>query len=182
MVIIVSGGIGSGKTTSLIEARRRALALNLGTAGVISPRRFDGNRLIGYDALDCSTGDVFPLARIRELSPDGNWLELSGLGYLFSADGLKRANDLLRDARRTGSHVIMVDEIGRLELDGGGLMPGLEKVLTPERGWRGVILVSCRLQALELTKKMAGSFHEDVLVWSPGSGDELSKVLSSHLI
>jgi nucleoside-triphosphatase THEP1 len=182
MIIIVSGGIGSGKTTSLIEARRWALESNLGTAGVISPRNFDGDRLIGYDALDCSTGDVFPLARKREYSGSGDWMEFNGLGYLFSAEGFRRANEVLFDAKQTGSPVIMVDEIGRLELDGGGLMPGLEAVLASEARWRGTLLISCRLQALEVTMSMARRLKEDVVVWSPGSGDELSRILSSHLI
>jgi nucleoside-triphosphatase THEP1 len=182
MVIIVSGGIGSGKTTSLIEARRWALESNLGTAGVISPRNFDRNRLIGYDALDCSTGDVFPLARLREFSAGEDWMEFDGLGYLFSAVGFRRANEILFDVKQTESRVIMVDEIGRLELDGGGLMPGLEAVLTSESTWRGAILISCRLQALELTRSMARRLQEDIVLWSPDSGDELSRILSSHLI
>jgi len=110
------------------------------------------------------------------------WMKFNGLGYLFSAEGFRRANEILFNARQTGSSVVIVDEIGRLELDGGGLMPGLEAILESGGMRRGALLISCRLQALEVTKMMVRRSYEEVAIWFPDSGDELTKILSSHLI
>jgi hypothetical protein len=128
--------------------------------------------------MDCATGESFPLARTREMAEGGDWEEFSGLGYLFSPAGLDRANGLLRDAAKTDSYILMVDEIGRLEMRGGGLRPGLEAVLASTRTGRGWLLVSCRLQSLSMVKRMAEDLGLGVRAWTPDEGGDLVRILS----
>ena len=179
-VILITGGIGSGKTSSLMGVRRWAEESSLGTAGIISPRIFRGDQLIGYDALNCSTGESFPIARIPEVAEGDDWIGFQGLGYLFSTAGFDRANAHLEEAagRMRETSIVMVDEIGRLEMRGGGLRPGLEAVLDSVRGGRGHLLVSCRLQSLAMVREMVLELGLEFRAWTPDEGRDLCEMLS----
>jgi nucleoside-triphosphatase THEP1 len=171
-VILVSGGIGSGKTTSLLSARRWANDRSIRTAGIISPRVFEGDLLVGYDALDCATGESFPLAR-RSVNAGSDWVSYPDLGYLFSTEGLSRANRMLVDVAEGGSEVTILDEIGKLELGGGGLKPGLDAILSSAVDGHGIMLISCRLQALGMVNSIAEELGLKTTAWSPEDETDL---------
>jgi nucleoside-triphosphatase THEP1 len=145
-LVVVSGGKGSGKTTACSALRARCREMGVSVGGVLSPRRFDGERHVGYDCLDCSTGELFPLARVRDIVSGGSWVSMGGLRYVFSRDGLERANGILVSASGAlKGGVAFVDEVGRLEMRGHGLHDGLMALLV--RRAPGVLVASCRLGA-----------------------------------
>jgi nucleoside-triphosphatase THEP1 len=176
-VILVTGGIGTGKTTSLLAVRRWANNQSIGIAGIISPRIFEGEILVGYDALDCATGECFPLAR-KSGTADEDWIAYPGLGYLFSTEGLSRANRLLIDVADDKESVITIlDEVGKLELGGCGLKPGLDAVLSSAVDRHGILLLSCRLQALDMVGNIAKELDLEAAVWSSEDGIDLISYL-----
>jgi len=161
--ILLTGRRGVGKTTicqALAElARRRGYRPD----GVITPALYAcpadwelgiGDwelTKVGFEALDVGSGERWPLARtdpstaLRQSSGQGSGhrQELGGprVGpYSFDPAGLARALRVLRRAATTGGDLLMVDEIGPLELEQGkGFAPILD--LLPVEGPTHTLIV-----------------------------------------
>jgi len=123
-ITIVTGPIDSGKTTWC----RELAAANPGCAGLLLLKVYLQGERIGYDALRLPAGDPLPFARIgRQEPPD--WIVAERVGpFSISAAALRAANAWLTEAAARPA-LIIVDEVGPLELAGGGLSPGLRAVL-----------------------------------------------------
>jgi nucleoside-triphosphatase THEP1 len=91
-------------------------------AGVASPRVLQDGETVGYRVRDLATGEEFPLCS-RE--PPG----IAFRKFFFSPDGLAFANAALRRAAGEAA-AILVDEVGPLELAGGGFAPGMRAALS----------------------------------------------------
>ena len=126
MIFILTGAVGSGKTTFL-----RGLVDELRAAGVpfesfLSLRVMTGGETIGYDLLDIREGRSRPLLRRTD----------SGKGqrvgpFVMLPEGLAQANEIIR---RSGvADLFIADEIGPLELGGRGFWPALKDQLFDDR-------------------------------------------------
>jgi nucleoside-triphosphatase THEP1 len=121
---IITGPIDSGKTSWCGELS----AANPECAGVLLLKVYLRAERIGYDALRLPAGERIPFARIGGHEPPG-WIAGERVGpFSISAAGLQAANAWLSEAAVEPADII-VDEIGPLELAGGGLSPGLRAVL-----------------------------------------------------
>ena len=122
--IIIHGGIGTGKTRL---AERLAVTLRgrkIKVGGIISPRILSGGETIGYRARDIDTGAERPFAT---LNPPGIPI---GKFYL-SEDALAFALTVIESASAT-AQVVLLDEVGRLELAGKGHAISLRSLLQSE--------------------------------------------------
>lgn len=119
----ISGAVHSGKTTLARELADRLKALNYQTAGVLSIGRWRNSIRSGFDLLDLSSGQQFPLAE-RHDSPDAH-----GIAFTFSQAGLDAGRSALRTASCSNAQCIFVDEIGKLELADEGWAPCLAPLL-----------------------------------------------------
>ncbi len=110
--IIIHGEIGEGKTRFaeglVIALRKREFRVG----GIISPRTLDGTETIGYRVRDIETGEELSFAT---LNPPGIPI---GKFYL-SAGALAFARAVIERAAST-DQIVLVDEVGRLELGGKG--------------------------------------------------------------
>jgi nucleoside-triphosphatase THEP1 len=123
-IIIVTGLVDSGKTSWC----RELAAANPGCAGVLLLKVYLENERIGYDALHLPVGDCTPFARKGGQEPLG-WIAAERVGpFSISSVGLKSANAWLIEAAWQAQDII-IDEVGPLELGGGGLSPGLRAAL-----------------------------------------------------
>ena len=144
-VILIHGAIGSGKTSTCLRLMEKAPEVGIATDGIVSIRIYREEELVGYDCLDASSGDKFPLVRLKGEQKGKGWFEFGELKYTFSSEGFARANDILdRAAKQSDDNtVIFVDEFGRLEKAELGLYSGARKVA--ENLHRGFLAVySCR--------------------------------------
>jgi len=92
--------------------------------GIASPAVFADGRRAGYDLLDLRTGALRELARIA--APG----ETATVGpYRFDDDAVQAGNAAISAAIAEGLPVVAVDEVGPLELAGGGWAPALVQVL-----------------------------------------------------
>lgn len=122
---IVTGPIDSGKTGWC----RKLAAANPGYRGILLLKVYLHGERIGYDSLRLSTGERIPFARIVGREPTG-WHAGDRVGpFSISAAAVKAADAWLSEAAAQTAGVI-VDEIGPLELGGGGLATGLRAVLS----------------------------------------------------
>jgi nucleoside-triphosphatase THEP1 len=123
-LFIVTGPIDSGKTGWC----RELAAADPERAGLLLLKVYLHGERIGYDALRLPDGLCIPFARVEGHEPSG-WKAGQRIGpFSISPAGLRSANAWLTEAAAQPADII-IDEIGPLELDDGGLSPGLRTVL-----------------------------------------------------
>lgn len=122
--MLISGPVGSGKTTwarELAEERRRA---GLRVAGVLAEKLIGpGEAVRGYRFIDLRTG-----ARARYAVLDHRHVgrRVRRSRFRFLRGGFRFAEQALVP---DDAQVIVVDEVGPLELRGGGLWGSVERLL-----------------------------------------------------
>jgi len=122
MIIILSGRVHGGKTTLIQKSLSRWASRGLRFGGFLSPCvRSEGGEA-EYDFLDLKDGWRLPFLR-RAGEPD--WEHIGP--YYFVPQTLEAARALIRAA--TPDEVLIVDEVGPLELAHGGLWPALNEVV-----------------------------------------------------
>jgi len=125
MVFILTGEVHSGKTSllkkviPLLQARRRV-------TGYVCESVGEGDSIKGYDLVEIG-GGRFPFLR------RGNPPDRQNVGPFFlEEEGMRQAERILGQA--SPGSLLIVDEIGPLELEGGGVRAALEKALSRKTG------------------------------------------------
>lgn len=106
---LISGDIGSGKTTLCRQLAALARQEGLDCAGVISPGRYREGRKVGIDLLDLRSGERRPLAEM-----DHQPAELRTPAFRFHPDALAWGAAVIDAA--APCDLLLVDELGPLEL------------------------------------------------------------------
>lgn len=132
MVLVLTGPVHGGKTTFLEQSVPVWAAGGLVCTGFLSPAVTGASGERGYDLVEIGTASRRPYLR-RTGAPGA---ERVG-PYAFVPAALERARSIIRDAGPSG--LLVVDEVGPLELAGGGLWPALRDAL--RRQDRTVLLV-----------------------------------------
>jgi nucleoside-triphosphatase THEP1 len=122
MVLVLTGPVHGGKTTFLEGAVPVWAGRGLACAGFLSPAVADAAGTQGYDLLEIGTDRLRPY--LRRQGPPG--AERTG-PYFFVPDALERARSIIRESGPAG--LLVVDEVGPIELAGGGLWPALRDAL-----------------------------------------------------
>lgn len=146
-LIIVTGEVDSGKTSWCLSFVKG----NSGYDGVLLRKVFQANRRIGYDAFRISSGRTVPFSRLRRAEPP-EWRPTEYIGpFTVSEGGKHAANRWLIEALDSPSRGLIVDEIGPLELEGGGLAESVRSVLEDGSPRRLILVVrrSCLAQVVE---------------------------------
>ncbi len=121
-VIVLTGRPGSGKTTTLERIIDSLVGHGCDVAGLIQPGEFRGGAKVGFSVRDLRTGEEAPLAR-KTSRESGH----HGTGFLFDEAGLEKARQALASVPEGA--VLVVDELGPVELRGQGHMPALRQAL-----------------------------------------------------
>ena len=127
MRLLVTGESGSGKTSWCREYidRRRKSGSTVG--GILSPAIERQGQRVGSNALDLLTGQEVPFAR---LSHHKHFKEGDKVGdYTISRDGILFACNAIEGAVESRCDLVVIDEVGPLELQGKGLMSAVELAL-----------------------------------------------------
>jgi nucleoside-triphosphatase len=168
---ILTGPSGCGKTTlcrEIADAVRRA---GRDVTGVLCPAVFAGPRKVGIEAVDLRTGEVRALARLRA---PGRTAPLERGNWAFDEAVLAWGNAVL--GRATPCDLLIVDELGPLELDEGrGWSAGLGAV---DSAAYGAALVVVRPALLERAQaRWPGAAVADAA--SPGARRRLESWLAA---
>lgn len=113
---ILSAPIHSGKSTAL----KHFILQNGNCCGILCP---DINNFRCLENIE--TGNIMPF---QKLVHDGDNDILVG-HYIFSHHGFETAKNILKNIPIDTQKWIIIDEIGKLELNGGGLEPAFGKLL-----------------------------------------------------
>jgi len=122
MIYILTGPVHCGKTTSLKEVVRGLKGTSLTVGGFLTESIVENQENVGYDLLDLRENKSLPY--IRRTGED-DWQKIGP--FYFIPESLAKAREII--LRDCNTDVLVIDEIGPLELSGKGLWPALKKVL-----------------------------------------------------
>jgi nucleoside-triphosphatase THEP1 len=148
MLILLSGPVGSGKTTLCRRLVDLAGRQGFQVAGVLTPAVVRDGIKVGIEAVNLSTGELRRLASNDRgptqyaCAPGMTWvgqyvLDDHTLGWMAAlcAEALVEADAAASDS------LVFVDEIGRLELDRGEGLARLIPLLAQPRQARVIVIV-----------------------------------------
>jgi nucleoside-triphosphatase THEP1 len=112
-VAIVTGEKGSGKTHFLAETANELKKRGLDVGGVYTRKIRNNDEILGYGAVNAATGEERPF--LRKNNEDGGLrvgsFSIDSAGLEFGQKAIERA---------LNANLLIIDEIGKLELEGGG--------------------------------------------------------------
>lgn len=112
--------------------------------GVASPRVLAAGQTLGYRVRDLISGQEKLLC---SLNPPG----IPFRRFFFSPEALEFANSLLKEAA-AGAQMIFADEVGPLEISGGGFAPGMHAALSS----RAFLVLTLRPSLIDAARRWAG--------------------------
>ena len=145
-IVILTGEPGTGKTTACRQLIERARDLGLDCAGILCPSRVIDEVKIGIDVVDVRTEERRRLAEVDELPGAVR------MGpYRFDEEAI--AWGVASLGRACPCDLLIVDEIGPLEMDrGGGWANALDVLLTGD----------CRLAVAVVRPSLVGAVRAAV--------------------
>lgn len=124
-VIILSGDIQEGKTTFLIRLIELLKQEGLTISGFTAPGVHEKGRRIGYDLEDIGTGQQMQF--IRDVQSKGTFRHGK---YFFNESGLEFGKELLSNTNTEEADLIVIDEVGPVEMKGKGWAEDIERLLS----------------------------------------------------
>lgn len=147
MIFVLTGTVHSGKTTSLKRIIDELRKENFRIDGYLNEVILENQEIAGYDLFNLKEEKSIPFIR-REGEED--WERVGS--YFFIPQGLSRAKGIILRSRKTD--ILVVDEVGPLELDGKGIWPALEQVIfSPKPDFILVVRKSILEDFLELIER-----------------------------
>lgn len=123
-VFLLTGESGSGKTSLMTALSEILRSRHLNFGGFTAPGIWFNGKRAGFVLHDLKSGTERILAETR-----GSGTETYGR-FVFNPVALRAGNQLLQDqAADPETDIILVDEVGPFELEGGGWSGSLEKLV-----------------------------------------------------
>jgi len=164
VILILTGPVQSGKTRFLGGIIAGLDRTKTGVSGFLSPAVYEGDRLIGYDL--AVLGRDKPVPYLRKRGEPG-WERIGP--YFLIPEGLRDARQTILESR--ACDLLVVDEVGPLEIGGGGVWSPLATVLA-NPGRRGLLVV--RAACLEaLPARLGGRPYKVFSIEKPAARDSL---------
>jgi len=133
MLVVVTGQIGAGKTTVCQQVIDIARDNRCTCGGVITRKTGDGSILV----VDVRSGNSMPLASLRAIyrGPQTGKYWFNPMGIEFGMEAIRRG---------AGSSILVVDEVGHLELEGEGFASAPE-ILRRRRVRDSIVVIRSEL-------------------------------------
>ena len=151
--IVITGGIQSGKSSLAWRLMEELRQLSIPMAGFIAKATWKGNQRQGFNLFDLKTETMTPLAK---------WMTWEGehasrMPYTFLQEGVNAGQQALKFENCKHAKVIMVDELGKMELKGKGwasFIPPLLKLENTIHIWvirEALVSSICRIWPFDRT-------------------------------
>ena len=130
MIYLITGPVGSGKSTRLFDLYRTMSAMQsaISCDGFYNLRLYEHGKSIGQDLVHMSTGNRVPFSRVDNAIPEG-WVEATRYRkYSFSKRGLQFAESIMEQMAENHADKAFIDELGPLELKKEGLYHGFQRL------------------------------------------------------
>jgi nucleoside-triphosphatase THEP1 len=139
-VFIITGARGLGKSELVAELAQLLRAAGKKPGGICAAGLWENGVRAGFDLIDLASGARVPLCR----SGASGGVAAAGK-FQFFKEGLEAGIKALSPASLTGADAVFVDEIGFLELDGGGWAGQLEVLLEKQKAPLVLVVRNCLL-------------------------------------
>ncbi len=136
---VIVGDAGAGKTPWVKQLIELLHNKDETVDGIISNKNQELDDKWHHDLIRISTDELRNLTTMDEINTNVK----IGKFYFFE-DALNWGNDQLKSIK--SSEWIIVDEVGLLEFDGDGLLPGLQSVIT---NFKGHLVITLRVTLLQ---------------------------------
>jgi nucleoside-triphosphatase THEP1 len=148
--VVVTGTTNCGKTGAVVAAMEGLSKADVAVAGFIQTAVWEGNQKTGFEVADVARGGSTTTIATRVGPGRGQ----HGTAFVFHEGGFEAARTALQGT--AAGSVLVVDELGPVELRGGGHLPAVKEALRrPDLGGFVVVvrrsLVPSLLAALEAT-------------------------------
>lgn len=160
-VIIITGQTGEGKT-GFIEMLIKSLQnRGIRVGGIMAPRIMEEEVTTGYDIVDLGTGTRVPFLRHinRQIKHGFERFTIMGEGYQTGLNALD-------PDRNVNSSLVVVDEIGPMELKGKGWDKRMAELLEK---FKGLLIIVVRNRLVEEVQSRYGI--GDPVVYDIGTSD-----------
>jgi len=114
-IIILTGQVQGGKTSLLQSLIKNHLERQLSIAGFIAEGTFNNGRREEFTLTDIRTSATIPLAGRKKMT---GWVRHRS--FYFNPDALHKGEEILSDGMQDGADLLVIDEVGPVELSGGG--------------------------------------------------------------
>jgi molybdopterin-guanine dinucleotide biosynthesis protein A len=125
--LLIVGEPGSGKTSWCRRYINSCRKSGTSVGGILSPATEKQGQRIGSNALDLLTGEKVPFARLSARGSVRGGEEVGD--FTISGRGISFACTAIERAVASRCDLVVIDEVGPLELSGKGLMPAVESAL-----------------------------------------------------
>ncbi len=169
-IIIVTGEKGSGKSTMLNLLADRLKNEGFSIGGIIQPGIWKENKRYGFEILDLTSGRSMPLC-----STDGPESGITAGPFRFFPEAVQFGTSALTAYGLLEKDVIILDEIGPLEINGMGWHDSLKSLSAQ---YNGVLIISLRPTLLEIVCSRY-SLHADRIF--DVKNDDIS-ALTEHIL
>lgn len=173
MTYMLTGPVHSGKTSFLQELTQTWKEKGFNLDGFLSVAQWQDKKHIGYDLFDLKNEQSIPF--IRKTGHPG-WTSTGP--YFFIPQGLRKAGHIIN--RGYNASLLVVDEIGPLEMEGKGLWPALKKVIFSKQ-CRILLVVRNNILG-EIKKKLKGKQIREFNLFTPCLSSGLSKEIFNQKI
>ena len=123
-IYIISGDVGSGKTTFMKNLSNAMQKKGLEPAGFIAEGKYENNKRSEYNLINLQTGDT---QQICSTSKNNTQTFKQGAFY-FNNQGIEFGEEILSPENIINEKIIFIDEVGPFELRGKGWSDAIEKL------------------------------------------------------
>jgi nucleoside-triphosphatase len=172
-LILWTGARHSGKTTGAAELVQKVRNEGFKVCGFLAPCVYSDSEFVGYDVLDLRTNHQKPLARCKTSN-----------GYAgpfnFIAEGLELGNSALSREAIKSADLVIVDEFGKLELEGQGWRKSVDSLLSSSDA---LILLIVRKELVDEVRQLYTDFSQrEVVATEQDSIVEVISMLKSRCV
>jgi len=127
-IFIITGSVGQGKTSTLRKVIEELSANSITVGGIYSLRIMDGTDVNGYDVVHVISQERAVFLRRSE---DNGFMKIGR--FSVYPEGLAFGMRALLPTTNENCELVVIDEIGKLELDNQGWAEGFEALLRTAR-------------------------------------------------
>ncbi|MEI6275920.1 MAG: nucleoside-triphosphatase [Prolixibacteraceae bacterium] len=125
VIFIVTGEVGSGKTTFADQLVRLLQSAGLRTGGFLSAGTANDSERTGFRLIDIYTSKSIVMC---EITHHEGWIQMGR--YYFNPEAFEFGNSILNPLNLQGNQLVVVDEIGPLEMKNQGWSRAIDRLIS----------------------------------------------------
>jgi nucleoside-triphosphatase len=154
MIILLSGSINSGKSSTIYKIVQQLLQEKLLVGGIVSLPILQEGRKAGYEAVCLLTHKTTHLAQLNSLVPNPAPDDITIGQWVIFNEGMQFCYQQIEEAIQKKVQLLVIDEIGPLEIQGKGFRSLLDQILLKQEMVPFQLLLIVRTNMVEEVKRL----------------------------